>query len=221
MRQVGSDASPDTMGAAYAVSADGSVIAGHLMRIAVPTIRQPAIWTEARGPMRLGSYAFDTYDPRIVEISGDGSVIGLTALDTFTSRDVAVIWTADLDQERLFDVLKQRCGLNLTGWARFTQVGGISADGKTIVGTGIHYGRTEAFVATLCDLPNCIVEYNGWPRAGDIHDYLDFMQDFGECTNLPAPCGTLGNADVNGDTIVDILDLLDFLDAMPLGCDFI
>lgn len=66
--------------------------------------------------------------------------------------------------------------------------------------------------------PGCPADYNGSPDAGDIIDFLDFMDDFGSCTNLPAPCGQFGNPDINGDTIVDIVDFLDFIDAFSRGC---
>lgn len=66
--------------------------------------------------------------------------------------------------------------------------------------------------------PPCAADYNGTGEAGDILDFLDFFDDFGTCEGQAAPCGSLGNADVNGDTIVDVLDFLDFLDAFGAGC---
>lgn len=49
-------------------------------------------------------------------------------------------------------------------------------------------------------------------------DLLDFIDDFASCENGLAPCGTLGNPDVNGDALVDILDFLNFIDAFGAGC---
>lgn len=65
---------------------------------------------------------------------------------------------------------------------------------------------------------NCLADYNNEGDAGDILDFLDFFDDFSNCDGQAAPCGSYGDADVNGDTIIDILDFLDFLDAFGTGC---
>lgn len=48
----------------------------------------------------------------------------------------------------------------------------------------------------------------------DILDFLHFLDAFGTCLGLPAPCGSGSgvSGDYNDDGFVDILDLLDFLD---------
>lgn len=68
--------------------------------------------------------------------------------------------------------------------------------------------------------PDCPPDVNDDGEV-DILDFLDFIDSFGTCDSLPAPCtGTSGvSADYNGDTLVDILDLLDFLDAFGTGCE--
>lgn len=78
----------------------------------------------------------------------------------------------------------------------------------------------EFYVDDISLLPagGCIADYNGLPEAGDILDFLDFFEDFAACDQLPGPCGTYGDADVNGDTIVDILDFLDFFESFGNGC---
>lgn len=53
---------------------------------------------------------------------------------------------------------------------------------------------------------------------GDEGDILDFFDDFGTCEGQQGPCGNVSDADVNGDTNVDILDFLDFLDSFGTGC---
>ncbi len=65
----------------------------------------------------------------------------------------------------------------------------------------------------------CPSDVNG-DTDSDILDFLDFIDSFGSCENLPAPCaGSSGiDADFNGDTFVDILDFLDFFDAFGTGC---
>lgn len=79
-------------------------------------------------------------------------------------------------------------------------------------------GDYSVIVERHTPAPVCIAEYNGDGEL-DILDFLEFLQDFSECSLLPAPCGVIGNADVNGDTIVDILDLLDFMQVFGEGCD--
>lgn len=64
----------------------------------------------------------------------------------------------------------------------------------------------------------CAADYNRAYEAGDILDLLDFFEDFGTCQGQPMPCGIYGSPDVNGDTMVDILDLLDFLGLFAAGC---
>ena len=53
----------------------------------------------------------------------------------------------------------------------------------------------------------------------DTNDLTSFLNDFAACEQQPAPCGSAGNADVNADTIIDILDLLDYLDAYATPCE--
>lgn len=67
-------------------------------------------------------------------------------------------------------------------------------------------------------LGTCPADYNGAGDEGDVLDFLDFFDDFGACENQAAPCGSFGDADVNGDTSVDVLDFLDYLDAFGNGC---
>lgn len=64
---------------------------------------------------------------------------------------------------------------------------------------------------------DCLADYTG-DGAVDILDFLDFLEDFSLCNQLNAPCGSLGNPDVNGDTSIDILDFLDFLQSFGEGC---
>ncbi len=65
--------------------------------------------------------------------------------------------------------------------------------------------------------PSCPGDYNGNDEF-DVVDFLDFLDDFGNCEGQVAPCGAIGDADFNGDTFVDVVDFLDFLDAFGTGC---
>jgi hypothetical protein len=65
---------------------------------------------------------------------------------------------------------------------------------------------------------SCPADYNGTGDAGDSVDFLDFFDDFGVCDGEVVPCGTYGNPDINGDTFIDVLDFLDFLEGFSEGC---
>ncbi len=78
-------------------------------------------------------------------------------------------------------------------------------------------GTTTSEAAIVGTPSACPADYNG-DTAPDVLDFLDFLDDFGSCEGVPAPCGSAANADFNGDTIVDVLDFLDFLDAFGTGC---
>lgn len=214
MQPIGSPSDTYRLTVAYSVSADGQTLGGGGDGLGGAGA---AIWTEGDGVTMLGPRPAGTYGGWVSEMSADAGVLGINALQSGTGRAIAVLWTPGRGQELLSDVLTQRCGLDLTGW-HLSEVGGISADGRTIVGTGVHEGVTEAFVAVLCEPVVCPAEYNGALAAGDILDFLDFLQDFAECTNLPAPCGQFGDPDINRDLTIDILDFLDFMEAFGEGC---
>ncbi len=74
------------------------------------------------------------------------------------------------------------------------------------------FGLVPAMLGSICH-----ADYNA-DTVPDILDFLDFLQDFSDCSGLAAPCGQFGAADFNGDTIIDILDFLDFLQAFSDGC---
>jgi hypothetical protein len=63
----------------------------------------------------------------------------------------------------------------------------------------------------------CLADYNN-DSVVDIVDFLDFMNDYGNCDGQPAPCGETFDADLTGDTVVDIVDFLEFMNAFGNGC---
>lgn len=73
--------------------------------------------------------------------------------------------------------------------------------------------------ADACEA-ECPADVNGDGEL-DILDFLDYIDSFGTCSGLPAPCagGSGVEADYNADEFVDIVDLLDFLDAFGTGCE--
>jgi hypothetical protein len=80
--------------------------------------------------------------------SSDGSVVvgqGFSASGLEAFR-----WTADTGIQRLWDLLlAQGVDLAAAGWSSLTTVFEVSADGQTLVGSGVQKGNTEAFVAVI------------------------------------------------------------------------
>ena len=83
-----------------------------------------------------------------VFVSANGAVV----VGTGYPRD-PFIWDATNGMRNLRDVLVNQYGLDLTGWT-LTSATGISADGLTIVGNGVHagFGNSEGWVARLAVL---------------------------------------------------------------------
>jgi probable HAF family extracellular repeat protein len=132
--------------AANDVSADGKVVVGasgsasgaHAFR-----------WTSGGGMVSLGDLPGGAFSPDARGVSADGSVIvGLTT-DSFSSPG-AFYWTADGGMRELWDVLLSH-GVDpaADGWTELSGAYGISANGTTIVGSGMRNGNTEAFVAVV------------------------------------------------------------------------
>jgi probable HAF family extracellular repeat protein len=135
---------------ASAVSADGSVVVGYAFYpFSQQTGRfQPFRWTQAGGMVQLGDLPNGVLTIQVpaVFVSADGAVV----VGTGYPRD-PFIWDATNGIRNLRDVLVSR-GLDLTGWT-LTAATGISADGLTIVGNGVHagFGTSEGWVARLAE----------------------------------------------------------------------
>jgi probable HAF family extracellular repeat protein len=124
---------------ANAASADGSVIVGNSGGFA-------ARWTQATGWVGLGSLSGSGNAPggEAKAVSADGSVI----VGTIGFAQTGFIWDSTNGMRDL-KALLQAHGNDLSGWV-FLEPLGISADGRTIVGTGQHGSSPlEAWVATI------------------------------------------------------------------------
>lgn len=150
---------------AYAVSRDGSVIVGG----ASAAYRSEAFcWTAGGGILGIG--VLPRMDASVAKaVSDDGNVIvgrsgrgsewdafiwvrgkhmrsinsALAGEDDADLTGWRLLWNRLVGQSR-----NKPRGVDLTGW-KLTEANGISADGKTIVGTGEHNGDTEAWIAHL------------------------------------------------------------------------
>ncbi|MFH1370654.1 MAG: PEP-CTERM sorting domain-containing protein [Planctomycetota bacterium] len=117
---------------AYDVSEDGLVVVGS-------SGGQAFIWTEAEGMRGLGVGIGSC----ALAVSGDGAiVVGQLSGGIF-------IWDANHGMQNLKNVLENAYGLNLTGWQLDIEAD-ISADGRTIVGSGTDpNGNMQAWIAVL------------------------------------------------------------------------
>ena len=124
--------------------------------------------------------------------------------------DCAFIWTPTLGMVDLNDYLAAR-GTNLAGW-RITDCRGISADGTTLVGSGLFNGEQRAFVvqrlSPITATPACVADFNhnGATTADDIFAFLE------------AWFAGLPTADVNHSGAADVSDIFAFLALWFAGC---
>lgn len=130
------------------ISADGSVIFGHAWASSGGTVAFR--WTAEGGMVGLGDLPgakpMGSPDSRVYAASADGSV--LVGYGTAETGVRATLWTQANGLRGLYDVFTNDYRLDLTDW-RLYSAEGISADGSVIVGTGIHNGNYEAWMAII------------------------------------------------------------------------
>jgi probable HAF family extracellular repeat protein len=137
--------------AALGVSGDGSVIVGYGVS---DSGRQPIRWTSDGGMMGLGSLhgGFNSFGAA-VGVSDDGSIV-VGSIELGPSSVGAFYWTADGGMRKMWDLLLSH-GVDpaADGWTELTAATDISADGSTIIGSGIRNDNHEAFVAVIPIVP--------------------------------------------------------------------
>jgi len=139
---------------ANAVSADGLVVVGYNdygPSSGTITRTEAFRWTEREGMTSLGDLPGARRYSIAHDISADGSVIvgsSDTRRDDGNDSRAAFYWTRERGMVNLRDLLISNGVTNLDGW-RLTDARGVTPDGLTVVGTGIHDGRIEAWIATV------------------------------------------------------------------------
>lgn len=134
---------------ANGVSADGSIIVGYSV-ISDDFEREAFRWTSEGGMVGLGDLPGGTYQSSATDVSSDGSVV--VGWSNSTTGQQAVVWDTKHGMRPLAAVLTSQ-GIDLSGWW-LTAASAISADGNTIVGSGINpLGQTEAWLANISTVP--------------------------------------------------------------------
>ncbi len=215
-------ASPTTLARwsrAEAISADGSTIIGECRSNNSQNGLEAFRWTQAGGMVGLGDLSGGSFQSFAYACSADGSVIvGMATIDGPVgpfgggSAPRAFIWDQQHGIRDLQDLLLTE-GAPIAGW-KLTEARGLSADGRTIVGTGTDpNGNTQAWIATLpatACYANC--DTSSVPPILNINDFQCF-------TNRFAAADPYANCD--GSTSPPTLNVNDFqcfLNRFAAGC---
>lgn len=129
---------------AEGVSADGTVVVGSGNG---PAGGEAIRWTQAGGMVGLGDLPGGPFSSAATAVSADGNVIvgSGSAADAFE----AFLWTPSLGMVSLKQYLLDHGVTEVTGWM-LTFATDVSADGRTIVGSGINPAfENEGWVATV------------------------------------------------------------------------
>jgi probable HAF family extracellular repeat protein len=128
------------------VSGDGSVIVGYSESV---NGYEAFRWTESGGMVGLGDLPGGRFYSIAQGVSGNGSVI--VGYSEIVNGYEAFSWTQETGMVSLKETLIGK-GLDVSGWTLNSAT--ISADGFTIVGSGINpSGQSEAWVANLSPEP--------------------------------------------------------------------
>ena len=192
-----------TSSSADCITPDGSVVVGACNTPAGPRLFR---WTSGTGMVNLGTMPGSMFISP-TGVSGDGGIIVGIVSDT-AGNGQPFLWTRTGGM-RDVGAYMSSVGIDLTGWT-LSSVHGISADGRTIIGSGWHFtaqfGRNEAWRATIP--AQCAADFNG---SGGIssQDIFDFLAAW---FNLDP------RADFNGVNGINAQDIFNFLSAWFAGC---
>ncbi|MCC6678657.1 MAG: PEP-CTERM sorting domain-containing protein [Phycisphaerales bacterium] len=191
---------------ACAMSADASVIFGGAVSDASAPNPEAFMWTAAGGMVGLGDLAGGVHSSIVYSCSADGRIA--VGSGSTGSGEEAFIWDAVNGMKSLREVLVNDFGLDLDGWTLTIGVS-ISADGRTIAGSGVNpRGEPANWITTVPRYPLCPADLNG-DGLVDFSDYLEFLNYY----DAQDP-----RVDYTGDGLVDFSDYLAFLNHYDAGC---
>lgn len=198
-------------GVARAVSLDGSTVVGSL--------GQSAFRRTSAGVDLLGTLTGDRSSEALA-VSGDGSVV--VGLSHGPNGSHAFYWSASTGMIDLADLLRV-LGANTTNWS-LMRATGISADGLTIVGSGVNdLGNPEGWIATLAtSTAGCPSDLDDGTQSGrpdgavTIDDLMYFLPRY-EMGVVDADVDD-GSGAGGRDCAVDLSDLLYFMQRFEAGC---
>jgi uncharacterized membrane protein len=199
---------------ANAVTPDGSVIVG--LSDAPGYFDQAFRWTQATGMIGIGALPtpLGIGGSEALAVSADGNtIVGWSYGD---NGEEAFFWTQSGGMRSLGAELQaQGLGPAIAGWS-FTRATGVSADGRTIVGTGTNpQGYGEAFIARLGSGPascyaNC--DASTAPPVLNVQDFTCFLQRY-------AAGESYANCDQStASPVLNVQDFTCFLQQYAAGC---
>ncbi len=143
------------------VSADGAVVVG---QSSSASGQEAFRWTSDGGMVGLGDLDGGGFASNAFGVSADGSMVVGQATTSLGAE--AFLWDAGNGMRLLRDVLSPSVGATLDGWI-LTAAQAVSADGRTIVGTGKDpSNNTQAWLAYLGETVNWYPQASGsWESA--------------------------------------------------------
>jgi hypothetical protein len=189
----------------FAISNDGLVSVGYGVN---PEGRhQPIMWREPWG-LRAIAILAGSAGSEAWGVSGDGRVIVGRAIDP----NLAFVWDRVRGTRNLKSYLMVLGSTDVLGWT-LNYAGGISADGRTIVGTGIDpQGRTQAWLARIPAFCYANCDISVTPPVLNVADFACFLQRYAngdpyancdESTTMP---------------VLNVADFACFLQHFAAGC---
>ncbi|MFN0150594.1 MAG: PEP-CTERM sorting domain-containing protein [bacterium] len=127
---------------AYAISDDGSTIAGNA-RANTLGADEAFVWSEAAGFVFPDTLRGTPFESAAAAASADGAIV------VGYANGSAMIWDAQNGARSIAAILTNDFGLDLTGWTLWIAQG-VSADGEVVVGFGTNpAGTGEAWIARI------------------------------------------------------------------------
>jgi uncharacterized membrane protein len=202
---------PDWIGVQASVS--GTALAGRCGNIN-GNLESLAVWRNGvNRNYGLPPAPYNGQTPRAISDDG-GTVVG-QMYNTSNGNTAGYVWKRSTGFLPVKEYLAS-LGWDVSGWNLMNDVTGISADGRTIVGTGRSQGVTVGWRATNAIPPACDGDFDG---NGSVNtaDLTAFLAAFGTC---PGGSGYRINLNVDeSDPCITTADLVALLGAFGRACN--